>query len=152
MGKKKVIKQTNEEAIKEAEVLQAAMKKSENTEVSAKRAPGQGRIYIVASYNNILMTATDSQGNALGWSSSGHLQFKGPKKATPFAAAQVAESLLQKIKKTGIMDFSVFIKGVGSGRESALRTLIARGVNILSIKDVTPIPHGGCRPKKLRRV
>jgi len=152
MGKKKVIKQTNEEAIKEAEVLQAAMKKSENTQASVKRAPGQGRIYIVASYNNILMTATDSQGNALGWSSSGHLQFKGPKKATPFAAAQVAESLLQKIKKTGIMDFSVFIKGVGSGRESALRTLIARGVNILSIKDVTPIPHGGCRPKKLRRV
>jgi small subunit ribosomal protein S11 len=152
MGKKKVIKQTNEEAIKEAEVLQAAMKKSENTQASVKRAPGQGRIYIVASYNNILMTATDSQGNALGWSSSGHLQFKGPKKATPFAAAQVAESLLQKIKKTGIMDFSVFIKGVGSGRESALRTLIARGVNILSIKDVTPIPHGGCRPKKLRRI
>ncbi len=152
MGKKKVIKQTSEEAIKEAEVLQAAMKKAENSDVSVKRAPGQGRIYIVASYNNILMTATDSQGNVLGWSSSGHLQFKGPKKATPFAAAQVAESLLQKIKKTGIMDFSVFIRGVGSGRESALRTLIARGVNIFSIKDVTPIPHGGCRPAKVRRI
>jgi len=152
MGKKKVIKQTSEEAIKEAEVLQAAMKKAENSDVSVKRAPGQGRIYIVASYNNILMTATDSQGNVLGWSSSGHLQFKGPKKATPFAAAQVAESLLQKIKKSGIMDFSVFIRGVGSGRESALRTLIARGVNIFSIKDVTPIPHGGCRPAKVRRI
>jgi small subunit ribosomal protein S11 len=152
MGKKKVIKQTSEEAIKEAEVLQAAMKKAENSDVSVKRAPGQGRIYIIASYNNILMTATDSQGNVLGWSSSGHLQFKGPKKATPFAAAQVAESLLQKIKKSGIMDFSVFIRGVGSGRESALRTLIARGVNLFSIKDVTPIPHGGCRPVKVRRI
>ncbi len=152
MGKKKVIKQTSEEAIKEAEVLQAAMKKAENSDVSVKRAPGQGRIYIIASYNNILMTATDSQGNVLGWSSSGHLQFKGPKKATPFAAAQVAESLLQKIKKSGIMDFSVFIRGVGSGRESALRTLIARGVNLFSIKDVTPIPHGGCRPAKVRRI
>lgn len=152
MGKKKVIKQTSEEAIKEAEVLQQAMKKAENFDVSVKKAPGQGRIYINASYNNIMMTATDEKGNTLGWSSSGQLQFKGPKKATPFAAAQVAEALLQKIKKSGVVDFSVYIKGVGSGRESALRTLIARGMNIFSIKDMTPIPHGGCRPPKTRRV
>ena len=152
MGKKKVIKQTTEDAIKEAEVLQTAMKKAETSESGAKRIIGAGRIYISATFNNILMSATDNQGNVLGWSSSGQLQFKGPKKATPFAAAQVAESLLQKVRKSGIADFSVFIKGVGSGRESALRTLIARGANLISIKDITPIPHGGCRPPKVRRV
>lgn len=98
------------------------------------------------------MTATDFSGNVIGWTSGGHLQFKGPKKATPFAAARVAEALVQKIRKAGLNEFQVFIRGVGGGRESALRTLISQGLNIISIKDITPVAHGGVRPPKVRRV
>ncbi len=151
MGKKRVIKQSNEEAIKEVEVLESAMKKAEAAE-QTKRPMQAGRIYIATSYNNIIMTATDFSGNVIGWTSGGHLQFKGPKKATPFAAARVAEALVQKIRKAGINEFQVFIRGVGGGRESALRTLIAQGLNIISIKDITPVAHGGVRPPKVRRV
>jgi small subunit ribosomal protein S11 len=151
MGKKRVIKQSNEEAIKEVEVLESAMKKAESSE-QTRRPMQAGRVYIATSYNNIIMTATDFSGNVIGWTSGGHLQFKGPKKATPFAAARVAEALVQKIRKAGINEFQVFIRGVGGGRESALRTLISQGLNIISIKDITPVAHGGVRPPKVRRV
>jgi small subunit ribosomal protein S11 len=95
---------------------------------------------------------TDKNGNALGWVSSGGIGFKGSKKATPFAASKVAENVSVIAKKFGIDKLSIYVKGIGSGRESAIRSFAARGFDILSIRDETPIPHNGCRPQKTRRV
>ncbi len=150
MGKKRIIQKTKEELIKEEEALEAAMKK-EGKVKSSKRI-NEGRIYVSSSYNNTLMNLADSKGNMLAWVSAGNIGFKGTKKATPFAASKVAEALVQKAQKIGIQKVQVIVKGVGSGRDSAIRTLSNRGLDILSIEDVTPIPHNGCRAKKPRRV
>ena len=99
-----------------------------------------------------MITVTDERGGALAWASAGTLGFKGTKKATPFAAARVAETVAEKAKKAGLEEVVVLVKGVGSGRESAIRALANRGLNITFIKDVTPLPHNGPRPKKVRRV
>jgi small subunit ribosomal protein S11 len=152
MGKKRVAVQDENVALEEKEVLESALKKAEAKEVSKKGSYPFGCIYISASYNNIIITVTDHQGNTLAWSSAGHLQFKGPKKATAFAATKVAESIAQKLKKVHIPEYHVYIKGLGAGREAALRSFIAQNFNIVSIKDITPVPHGGCRPPKPRRV
>jgi len=144
MGKKKVIKKTEEELIKEREKIDEKLKK----EVKIK----EGRIYISSTYNNTIITLADNQGNVLGWTSAGSVGFKGTKKATPFAASKVAEAIYLVAKKFGIEKVTVLVKGIGSGRESAIRSLAARGLEILSIRDVTPIPHNGCRPAKVRRV
>ncbi|MEK7503809.1 MAG: 30S ribosomal protein S11 [Patescibacteria group bacterium] len=112
----------------------------------------EGRIYVSSSYNNTVMTLTDARGNVLSWASAGAIGFKGAKKSTPFAASKVAEGLTTTIKKIGIQKIAVFVKGIGSGRESAIRSLAGRGFDITAITDVTPIPHNGCRPPKARRV
>lgn len=112
----------------------------------------RGQAHIKASYNNTLITITDQSGNVLCWSSAGVCGFKGPKKATPYAASIIVKNTVEKMKKYGVQEVDVFLRGVGSGRESAVRSLHANGVTVLTIKDVTPIPHGGCRPKKPRRV
>ena len=148
MGKKRIIQQTKEELLKEREKIDAKVKKE--TKVVTKKIK-EGRIYIFSSYNNTTFTLTDTQGNVLGWSSSGSIGFKGTKKATPFAASKVAEVILQIIKKLGIDKVAILVKGIGSGRESAIRSLAAKGLNIVSIKDITPIPHNGCRPPKPRK-
>ncbi|KKQ39197.1 MAG: 30S ribosomal subunit protein S11 [Candidatus Moranbacteria bacterium GW2011_GWF2_37_7] len=88
----------------------------------------------------------------VAWSSAGSLGFKGAKKATPYAATKIVETIMEKIKKMGISDVSVFVRGVGGGREAAIRALANKGMNIISIKDVTPLPHNGCKPKKVRRI
>jgi small subunit ribosomal protein S11 len=111
-----------------------------------------GRVYINASYNNTLITFTDTKGNLIAWASAGSLGFEGPKKATPFASSKVISALSEKVKPLGMTNMEVFVKGVGGGRDSAIRSLITQGFNILSIKDVTPIPHNGPRPAKIRRV
>jgi len=111
-----------------------------------------GRVYINATYNNTVITITDSQGNVLAWASAGSLGFAGPKKATPFASSKVIEALVEKIKGTGPNEVHIIVKGIGSGRDSAIRSLINHGFNILSIKDATPVPHNGPRPTKTRRV
>lgn len=111
-----------------------------------------GQAHILATYNNTIVTLTDQSGNVLSWSSAGHVGFKGAKKSTPFAAGVVVKDAVEKVKDRGLKEVSVFVKGVGGGREGAVRALSANGINILSIKDVTPIPHNGCRPKKARRV
>jgi len=111
-----------------------------------------GRAYIQASYNNTIITITDKDGNTIAWASAGHSGFKGPKKATPYAAGVIVSNVIEKIKDSGLKSLDVFVKGVGSGRESAIRALNSHNINILSIKDVTPIPHNGCRPPKVRRV
>ncbi len=150
MGKKRIITKTEKELIEEREKVEAAVKKEIKLESSQKVK--EGKVYVFATYNNTVITLTDSQGNVLTWASAGNIGFKGTKKATPFAASKVAEALVQRAKKIGIEKVQVVIKGVGSGRESALRSLASRGLEINSIKDMTPIPHNGCRPPKVRRV
>ncbi|MBI1975084.1 MAG: 30S ribosomal protein S11 [Parcubacteria group bacterium] len=150
MGKKKIIKQTEEELLKETEALEQAVKKTSGAEASKKVS--RGRVYIAASYNNTLVSATDEKGNVIAWASAGALGFKGPKKATPFAAVRVAEAVVEKVKKIGLNEIEIYVRGVGGGRESAIRTLVAKGMDIKLIKDVTPIPHNGPRPPKARRV
>lgn len=117
-----------------------------------KRQVPRGRVHIQATYNNTIVTITDLNGNALAWSSAGHLGFSGPKKATPYAAAQIVRDVAQKVQPHGLRELFVFVRGLGSGRESAVRSLNAAGFQILGIKDITPIPHNGPRPPKPRRV
>ena len=150
MGKKRIIKKTTEELLEERERVETALKKEVKMEAPPKVR--EGKIYISSTYNNTLMTLTDPEGNVLTWVSAGSIGFKGTKKSTPFAASKVAGALSQRIGKLGIENVEVFVKGIGSGRESAIRSLAAKGLNIISIKDITPIPHNGCRPKKVRRV
>ena len=113
---------------------------------------GHGRAYIQATFNNTIVTVTDQNGDVLGWSSAGSVGFKGPKKATPYAAQQVVKSVAERVKDCGVKEVSIFVKGIGGGREGAIRAFHANGMQVLSIKDVTPIPHNGCRPPKRRRV
>ena len=118
-----------------------------------KRNVEQGRIYIKATFNNTIMTITDAQGNAIGWSSTGVHGFKGSRKSTPFAARVAADDALKKAVESGIKSVDVFVKGPGSGRESALRAISAIDeMRITSINDITPVPHNGCRPPKQRRI
>ena len=118
-----------------------------------KRNVEQGRIYIKATFNNTIMTITDAQGNAIGWSSTGVHGFKGSRKRTPFAARVAADDALKKAVESGMKSVDVFVKGPGSGRESALRAISAiEGIRITSINDITPVPHNGCRPPKQRRI
>lgn len=111
-----------------------------------------GKAYIQATYNNTIVTLTDPNGNVISWSSAGVNGFKGPKKATPYAASIIVRDAIEKAADTGLKEVSVFITGVGQGREGALRALNANGLNVSSIKDITPIPHNGCRPPRPRRV
>ncbi len=112
----------------------------------------QGRAYVHASYNNTMITLSDPNGNVIGWSSAGHMGFRGPKKATPYAASVIVKDVVEKCKAYGLRDVAVFVTGVGSGRDAAVRALNANGLNVLSIKDLTPIPHNGCRPPRARRI
>lgn len=112
----------------------------------------RGRIYIQSTYNNTIISATDAAGNVIGWGSAGRTGFKGSKKSTPYAAQRTMEDTIARIKDTGLSEVDVFVKGIGTGRESAVRALQGSGFTILTIKDQTPIPHGGVRAKKARRV
>lgn len=111
-----------------------------------------GIAHIRSTFNNTIVTLTDTNGNAISWSSSGSHGFKGSRKSTPFAAQVAAENAAKKAMEHGLQNIEVYVKGPGSGREAALRALQAAGFNITLIKDVTPIPHNGCRPPKRRRV
>ncbi|MFZ4631876.1 MAG: 30S ribosomal protein S11 [Patescibacteria group bacterium] len=112
-----------------------------------------GRAYIQATYNNTMITLTDTNGDVISWASAGLAGFKGAKKATPYAAQIITKIAAQKAKEEyGLQEVSVFVSGVGTGREAAIRALNANGLDVSAIKDVTPVPHNGCRPKKPRRV
>ena len=111
-----------------------------------------GTAHIQATYNNTIITISDTKGNVLAWSSSGSVGFSGTKKATPYAAARVAEIVADKAKRAGLMSINVRVSGVGSGRDSAVRALANNGLNITGIKDITPLPHNGPRAAKVRRV
>ena len=151
----KATKTPSEEAAPEAvtpvvaaEDAVAAKKKGKKS----KRQILKGRASIQCTYNNTIVTIADLSGAVLGWSSSGHLAFKGAKKSTPYAATQVVADVTEKVKKYGVQELEVFVRGVGSGREASIRALANNGFNLVTIKDITPIPHNGCRPRRPRRI
>ena len=111
-----------------------------------------GRAYVNASYNNTLVTFTDPQGNVLVQGSAGRSGFRGPKKSTPYAAGAIIRDVMPRLHEYGLREVNVFVRGLGSGREAAIRAMNAQGMAVLSIKDITPLPHNGCRPKKPRRI
>ncbi len=151
MGKKRIIQQTTDELLKEKEAREKEAGTKAKKEIKSKGVI-RGKAFIQSTYNNTIITITDLDGNVIAWESAGSVGFKGPKKATPFAASKAVESLIRKLNKVGLKEVLVFVKGVGSGREAAVRALATQGIDILSIKDITPIPHNGCRPQKPRRV
>ncbi len=123
------------------------------TRKKEKRIIPIGRAYVQATYNNTIITLTDMQGNVISWASAGGEGFKGSRKSTPFAAQMAAKTAAQNaINNAGLQSVEVFVKGPGIGREAAVRSLFQAGLNVTKIKDVTPVPHNGCRPKKRRRV
>jgi small subunit ribosomal protein S11 len=150
MGKKHVATKTKEELLKERDVIEEKTRKEVKIKTSLRMR--EGRVYISSSYNNTIVSLTDELGNILCWRSAGSIGFKGTKKGTPFAASKVAEAVAEALKKMNMEKVQIFVRGIGSGRDSAVRSLAARGVDIASIKDITPIPHNGCRPRKVRRV
>ncbi|HKM05706.1 30S ribosomal protein S11 [Sphaerochaeta sp. PS] len=122
------------------------------TKRKVKKTVYEGNVYIQATFNNTIVTVTDLNGNAVSWASAGGLGFRGAKKSTPYAAQTTAEKAAKAAMDSGLQEVNVFVKGPGVGRESAIRTLGVLGLKVRSIRDVTPIPHNGCRPRKSRRV
>lgn len=143
MGKKKIVTKSGEESKGDhsGDLSRASLKRGEI-----------GKIYINSSYNNTMITVTSKKGDVLAWASSGSLGFSGPKKSTPFAASKVVAAIVEKLRGVGPEEIEVFVRGVGSGRDSAIRSLMNQGFNIAAVRDVTPIPHNGPRPPKPRRV
>ena len=131
-----------------------APKKGKATRVRRRERKNieRGQAHIFSSFNNTMVTLTDMQGNVISWASAGQLGFRGSRKSTPYAAQQAAEEAAKKAMEHGLKIVEVFVKGPGSGREAAIRSLQASGLEVSMIKDVTPIPHNGCRPPKRRRV
>lgn len=144
MGKRRVITIGDKES--------AAKKTATMSKMAKRRNIIKGQVHIKSTYNNTIVTLTDLNGSVISWSSAGSLGFKGAKKATPYAATNIVNTLLEKTKKVGLKEVDVFVKGIGSGRDSAVRAIAANGLIITSISDVTPVPHNGCRPPKPRRI
>ena len=128
------------------------MPRKTRTKKKEKKNISNGVVHIRSTFNNTIITITDTAGNVISWSSSGIMGFKGSRKSTPFAAQLTAEDAAKKAMEHGVKNVEVYVKGPGAGRESALRSLQAAGFNVTLIKDVTPVPHNGCRPPKRRRV
>jgi len=118
----------------------------------ARRALSSGQVHIFASFNNTIVTITDTQGNTVAWGSAGSAGFTGSRKSTPFAARLAAEQAIKAAQQLGIQEVDLFVKGPGPGRENAIRAVQAMGLKVRSISDITPVPHNGCRPPKKRRV
>ena len=131
---------------------QAGGKAARRGRKKERRQIAYGQAHIKSSFNNTIITITDQQGNVLTWATSGNVGFKGSRKSTPFAAQMAAEQAARRAQEFGVRKVDVFVKGPGSGRETAIRSLQANGLEVQMIKDVTPIPHNGCRPPKRRRV
>jgi small subunit ribosomal protein S11 len=119
---------------------------------AVRKNVGLGIVHVLSSFNNTQVTMSDSTGNVLAWGTSGVQGFKGARKSTPFAATQVTNAVLEKIKPMGITGVEIRVSGVGTGRDAALRAISASGIAVHTIRDITPVPHNGCRPKKARRV
>jgi len=143
---------TKPEAQKQDQSQSQAAKKTVKTKKKNLKGITSGVATIMASFNNTIVTIADKQGNTISWASPGLVGFHGSKKSTPFAAQIAATDAARRAKEVGLMSVDVLVKGPGSGRESAIRALVAAGLHVTSIKDVTPIPHNGCRARKKRRV
>lgn len=153
MAEKPTVATTNEDPkIAEQPAGNAEVRPAPRKKAKKKKFVSAGKAYIQATYNNTIVTITDQTGAVLAWSSAGKMGFKGPKKSTPFAAGITVRDVVERIREIGLKNVDVFVRGVGSGREAAVRALGAQGLNITSIKDITPIPHNGPRPRKVRRV
>lgn len=152
MGKKKVASETTEQAMKSSQAVEEKIAKASGTSEGASKRLDKGRAYVHATYNNTIVSVTDDKGNVVAWASAGSLGFTGPKKATPFAASKVVAAIAEKLRKSGPVNLDVFVSGIGGGRDSSVRSLANQGFNVLSIKDVTGIPHNGPRPPKVRRI
>lgn len=144
------IETTPEVATTEASDLASKIKSGKKRKGKAKIT--KGIIYITSTYNNTIVSVADTAGNILAWATAGKVGFKGSKKSTPYAGGKTMEDVLARVKDRGLVEVDVMIKGVGTGRESAIRALQGSGLTVLTIKDRTPTPHGGVRPKKARRV
>lgn len=144
MGKKRIIKKAGQSA--DAGLVSRALSRT------AKKKHVSGTLFVQATYNNTKLLLADKDGNALIWSSSGSLGFKGAKKGTPFAAAKVGELVGERAASAGIKEVDVVVKGVGAGRESAIRAINSKGIEVTMIRDKTPVPHNGPKPKKPRRI
>jgi len=129
-----------------------AVKKGTSRKRREKKVVERGQAHIQSTFNNTIVTITDAAGNALSWASAGQLGFRGSRKSTPYAAQQAADTAAAAAKEFGLRVVEVFVKGPGSGREAAIRALSAAGLDVTMIKDVTPVPHNGCRPPKRRRI
>jgi len=134
------------------QALAMAKPKAKKTKRREKKNVVHGQAHIKSTFNNTIVTITDLQGNTISWASAGNVGFKGSRKSTPFAAQLAAESAARKAQEHGLQKVDVFVKGPGSGRETAIRSLAATGLEVAGIQDVTPVPHNGVRPKKRRRV
>ncbi len=130
----------------------AKRKKDGRRRKKSKKFVEKGQVYIRSTFNNTIITITDSEGNVIAWSSAGKAGYKGSRKSPPFAAQIAAENAADEAKEMGLKEVEIYVKGPGSGRESAIRSLQSAGLEVTLIKDITPIPHNGCRPPKRRRV
>ncbi len=135
----------------DAEITNAKKGAIKGKKKTVRQIP-QGRAYVHASFNNTIVSLTDVNGNVIAWSSAGNCGFKGPKKATPYAASVIVKKISEKVEPFGLKDLVVYVTGIGNGRDAAVRALNTSGFNVLSIKDTTPVPHNGCRPRRARRM
>ena len=147
MGKKRIITSSGTDADSEKQAGAVGVGKK-----SAKKQVFKGTIYVSSSYNNTIVSVADNDGNVFAFSSAGTLGFKGARKSTPYAATLIGKDAVEKAKKLGFQEAKISIKGIGPGREGAIRGIASSGINITSIMDATPMPHNGVRPKKPRRV
>lgn len=152
MGKKRIIRKSTEELIAEREGVEAAVRQASERPGARRTQVGRAEAHILATWNNTIVSVTNLEGDVLAQSSAGALGFRGAKKSTPFAASRVAEVVAEKVKLLGINRVAVTVRGIGSGRESAIRSLASHGLDLVAIRDRTPIPHNGPRPRKPRRV
>lgn len=149
MGKKRVIAKSEESAIEDQEKVEAKVRKQGAGLLSRS---DEGVVYISCSYNNTLASLTDRKGNVLFWTSAGNLGFGGTRKGTPFAASKVGDTIVEAAKKRGINRLTIKVRGIGSGRDSAIRAISSKSIEVVGLEDLTSVPHNGCSPKKPRRV
>lgn len=152
MGKKRTIKKSTEELIAEREAVDSAVRDSGTAVRKPKKGIGRAEAHVLSTWNNTIISITNLKGDLVAQSSAGAIGFKGSKKATPFAASRVAEAVAEKAKSLGVTRVAVTVRGIGAGRESAIRSLASHGLDVVSIRDRTPIPHNGPRAPKPRRV
>ncbi|MYE38447.1 MAG: 30S ribosomal protein S11 [Candidatus Spechtbacteria bacterium SB0662_bin_43] len=151
MGKIRIAQTTSEDVLRQSEAQQALINKARSNTRGKGRRVERGNIYVRTTYNNIAISFANEMGNIIAWSTSGAAGFKGPRKATPYAASRVVELVTEKVAKYDFQEVHIVLSGIGIGRDAALRSLATKGFNITKIVDATPVPHNGCRPKKPRR-